>query len=145
MQQVDGGAEYDSENAQKYGAWQAYLTQQHQSPIQHLAKHFLVESIGKLTSDDIDLEGIVARDWSGVPDVKSPLDTAFSAIRLLSQWASHIEDILATHVEDLQAEPRPLNGAAKEFIETKSPYRLLSSLATTPIPCQNLTKVSLFV
>jgi hypothetical protein len=136
LQQVAGGAEYNSDNAKKYGAWQAYLTPHNQSPIQHLAKHFLVESIGKLTSDDIDLDGIMARDWAGVPDVKSPLETAFSAIRLLSQWASHIEDILATHVDDLQAEPRPLNDNAKQFIETKSPYRLLSSLALSAIPCR---------
>ncbi len=136
LQQVADEVECDAGNPSNFGAWKTYLSQHQRDPIKYLAKHVLVDFIGKLTCDEIELEGIVARNWANVSDIQSPLHTAYTAIRLLSQWASHIEDSLATSGEDQHIDPLHRNDTAKLFIEAKSPYRLLSSLATSPIPCR---------
>jgi hypothetical protein len=138
LQQVSGDGDYNPDDARKYGAWHSYVSHSGGGapPLQQIARRFLVEAASKLSCDDIDLDGVAGRGWTGKQHWKTPLDAAFSALRLVSQWASHIDDIVSTHLDDLHSEPRPLRGKAKEIVEAFSPFRLLSSLATVPLPCR---------
>ena len=142
--QVSVNEAHDPDDARKYGAWQGYLAQTHRGkPLEYRAAHYVVEALAKLTSDDIDLEGVSARGCTGTQHSTALLDAAFSSIQLLSQWVSHVDDIVSTHVDDLRSEPRPLSGKAREIVENFSPSRLLSSLAAVPAPCrQSSTMVS---
>ena len=142
--QVSGGEEHDPDDTRRYGPWNAYLTQTHRGkPLEYRAGNFVAEASAKLTSNDFDLEGISDRGWTGRQHSTAPLDAAFASIQLLSQWASHVDDIVSTHVDDLRSEPRPLVGKTREIVEAFSPFRLLSSLATVPVPCrQSSTMVS---
>jgi hypothetical protein len=137
LQQVAAGSDAAASNAEKYGAWQSVLSQHTQNPSDHLAKQFLIDAIAKLKSDEFDLEGIQARRWTSGSDKLAPLHTAWSAIRLVSLWASHVEDIVKTHVGSLNIQSMPLTGPAKDLVNSLSPQRLLASLAPSPMPCRH--------
>jgi hypothetical protein len=133
-QLVPSFPEADADNRRKYGAWQSVLSKESQlSTNESLVKKLLIKSIADIGAKDFDLEGIQQRGWTGGSDKLAPLNAAWSAIRLLSMWALHVEDIVKSHVEDSGA---PLEGLTKELIDRLSPQGLLASLAPSPVPCR---------
>jgi len=139
MLQDSAENDYDPGAVSKYGAWHSYLShRQRGKSSQEVISRYLVDIAAKLTSDDIDLDGISARGWAGSQQGKAIIDASFSSMTLLSQWASHVDDIVSTHYDDLRSEPRPFKGKAMEIVQGFSPFGLLSSMATVPVPCQNV-------
>eukprot|EP00980_Cylindrotheca_fusiformis_P027194 scaffold19324_cov152-Cylindrotheca_fusiformis.AAC.9 len=127
-------ADTDDSNRKKYGAWQSVRMEDSQlNSSDGLLRKLLIDSISDIGVDDVDLEGIQQRGWTEGSDKLAPLNAAWSAIRLLSMWALHVEDIVKSHVDDSGA---PLEGLAKELIGRLSPQGLLSSLAPSPLPCR---------
>lgn len=130
----------DADNRKKYGAWQSVLSNQsYLSTTDSLLKKLLMDSVSEIGVNNFDLEGIQQRGWTGAGDSLAPLNAAWSAIRLLSMWALHVEDIVKSHVNDSGA---PLEGVSKELIDRLSPQGLLSSLAPSPVPCRQNSSLS---
>lgn len=142
LRQVSDDADADAAKSQKYGAWHSVLSKQTETSDGAKAKQFLIDSIANINCSDFDTEGIQARGWTFGSNLLAPLHTAWSAIRLLSVWASQVEDIVRTHVEDLDMQSMPVGGVANELIVRLSPQSLLSSLAPSPIPCRNNSNIS---
>ena len=124
------------ESTQKqYGAWQSILKRDSGvSSLKNYGKKILLDSITTLTVNDFDLQGMQERGWTGGNQEDMPLNAAWSAIRLLSMWALHVEDIVKSHVESTKIE---IEHPVVALVERLSPQRLLSSLAVSPIPCRS--------
>ncbi|VEU44435.1 unnamed protein product [Pseudo-nitzschia multistriata] len=127
-----------SESAKKYGAWYSFSSNyKGQSSGIALSKSRVLEFLSGMTPGDFDLEGIQARGWvkDSNPNGVATLDAAWSSIRLLSEWASHVEDIAETHLETplCTKQEFPLEGEANDIITKLSPQRLLCTAASMPI------------
>lgn len=139
MHQVSAEDKRDPADIQKFGAWQSYLASSQGGKSlneKSLATSFLSETLEKLTNDDIDLEGILASYSMKGQEWKAPLDVSCAAIRLLSLWACHVDEIVVTNIRDLNSVAFPLTGKAKTIIDRYSPATLVSSLAIIPPLCR---------
>lgn len=103
-----------------------------------LASAQIIKFVSTMQLCDFHIESVQARGWvnSSSSSGLSSVSAAFSALHLLSEWASHVEDIAQSHSNSLMKESFPLSGKAAELILQLSPQRLLCTLAPTPTPCR---------
>jgi len=121
--------EDDSEASQKYGAWYSLSSQyKGHSSGASLSKTKVLDFLSKMTSKDFDLAGVRARGWTkgNNPNGVATLDASTSAIGLLSEWASSVEDIAETS-----------EGSLVEVLENWSPQGLLCTIAPMPMQCHS--------
>lgn len=90
------------------------------------AKKYLVGNLlASIKSLSLDLGAVQAKGWISGDEARAPLRASASALRLLTSWAEHAEDMIEVGSRQLD------DGIASE-ISAISPYRLLSSLAFLP-------------
>ena len=126
-------------DTQKYGAWASLSLGKKTNPSgAGLARKNVLDFVSKMTPGDFDFMALRARGWvrSASNDGESAMTTAWAALRLLSEWASHVEEIAKTHVDDLKSSVLPLSGDEATLVRDLSPQRLLCMQAPAPVPCQ---------
>ena len=132
--------EDDSDTVKKYGPWYSLSSEyKGHSSGANLSRNRVLDFLSNMKPSDFDLEGVQARGWmkgSSRSNGVATLDAAWASIRLLSEWASHVEDIAKTHIEVLPSTEFPLADEANDLIKNLSPQRLLCTVAPTPIPCR---------
>jgi hypothetical protein len=132
--------EDDSDSVKKYGPWYSLSSEyKGHSSVANLSRNRVLDFLSNMKPSDFDLEGVQARGWtkgSCSSNGVATLDAAWASIRLLSEWASHVEDIAKTHIEVLPSTEFPLADEANDLIKNLSPQRLLCTVAPTPIPCR---------
>jgi hypothetical protein len=144
LQQVSGTGDNESPDKNtKMGVWQSVLNPQIEDSGGKVAKESLLGFAEEMTLTDFDLEGIQARGWTHSSDEVAPINAAWSAIRLLSGWAAHVEDIAQSHSDKSEfGDSKATDINTKDLIVALSPQRLLISLASSPIPCRGSTTLS---
>jgi hypothetical protein len=132
--------EDDSDTVNKYGPWYSLSSEyKGHSSGANLSRNRVLDFLSNMKPSDFDLEGVQARGWtkgSSSSNGVATLDAAWASIRLLSEWASHVEDIAKTHIEVLPSTEFPLADEANDLIKNLSPQRLLCTVAPIPIPCR---------
>lgn len=119
-------SENKAEGEKSFGAWQFVASKNDgQESNVTLGSELLLDTVAEFCGNDIDLEGLHQRNWSGPPEKLTLLQVAESALQLLSAWSMHVDDIASSH-----SEPR------LDLISKLSPYSILPSRATCPIPCR---------
>ena len=140
LQQVINGSDSDQTNAERYGAWRSVLSRDKSGSLVATIKEFLLDSAGKIKAEELELEGIYARGWTNGSAQVTPVDAAGSALQLLSTWASTVGDIVKAHEESSDTHS---SFSAQKEIANRSPYSLLWSLASNPIPCRSNGSLSI--
>jgi hypothetical protein len=116
------------------------------SSILDMVKSQVLKFVSAMNHSDFDIEGVRARGWvhSHASSGLCSMNAAFSALDLLSQWASHVEDIAQSHSNEVLANQAfPLSGKAADLISQLSPQRLICTLAPMPPPCRANVELSM--
>jgi hypothetical protein len=132
--------EGDAEGVKKYGAWAFLSSSKNKVEMkEELVKRKVLSFLSTMSIGDIDFAAIRSKGWLSDGDEygQYSLNASWAALRLLSEWASHVEDIARSHQEDLSSVGSPLSSKAADIIRDLSPQRSLCSFAPAPLPCRS--------
>jgi hypothetical protein len=124
----------------KYGAWVSATSTKRDTSGTDLisqAKTYLSSLACSSETLDLDLRGIHARGWTYGSDELAPLRAAAAAVRLLSTWARHAEDIASRQGYTRESQRVDLDESGKRVLAALSPQVLLSSVSCSPLPIRN--------
>lgn len=129
-----------SKGGKEGAAWAQLLSSKSEADTtERLVTAKLRKFISEMSANEIDFEAIQAREES---NFEFSLSLSWAAIRVLSEWASHVEEIARTHQQSTPLEDSTFSTEASNVVREYSPQRCLFSFAPMPPSCRSDGRLS---